>query len=109
MLARIDETLLRRVPLLNLLRTPQVEQRAEPRYTCSEGQRATLFLRAGGSYAARIGNISTSGAMLKVAARPLVDDRVVVKFERGAPLNATVRWVKDGCVGLQFGDPICLA
>ena len=109
MLAKIDETIFRRVPLLNLLRPAQVEQRAEPRYTCSEGQRATLFLRAGGSYSARIGNISASGVMLKVAARPLVDDRVVVKFEGGAPLNATVRWVKDGCVGLQFGGPICLA
>ena len=29
--------------------------------------------------------------MLKVAARPLVDDRVVVKFEGGAPLNALFR------------------
>src|SRR5688500_7330564 len=109
MLAKFDESILRRVPFLNLLRPAQVEQRSEPRYTCAEGQGATVFLRAGGSYAARVGNSSTSGAMLKVAARPLVDDRVVVKCEGGAPLHATVRWVKDGCVGLQFGDPICLA
>ncbi|MFN3726322.1 MAG: PilZ domain-containing protein [Allosphingosinicella sp.] len=109
MLAKFDESILRRVPLLNLLRPPQVEQRAEPRYTCSEGQRATLFLRAGGSYAARVGNISASGVMLKVAARPLVDDRVVVEFEGCAPLHATVRWAKDGCVGLQFGEGLRLA
>jgi len=108
MLARIDETLLRRVPLLNLLRPPEVEQRAEPRYAV-EGQRATLFLRAGGSYSARVGNISESGAMLKVAARPLVDDRVVVVFEGCAPVHATVRWAKDGCVGLQFGPVLRLA
>ena len=108
MLSKLDESL-RRMPLLNLLRPAQVEQRAEPRYSCSEGQRATLFLRAGGSYAARVGNISASGVMLKVTARPLVDDRVVVAFEGCAPLNATVRWAKDGCVGLQFGEPVRLA
>ena len=107
MLARIDETLLKRVPIKGLLK-PEIEQRAEPRYD-GVGLRATLFLRAGGSYAARVGNISSSGAMLKVAARPLVDDPVVVAFEGCTPVHATVRWAKDGCVGLQFGPVLLLA
>lgn len=107
MLARIDENLLKRVPLRSLFK-PEIEQRAEPRYD-GAGLRATLFLRAGGSYAARVGNISASGAMLKVSARPLVDDPVVVVFEGCTPVHATVRWAKDGCVGLQFGPVLLLA
>lgn len=107
MLAKHDETVLKRVPLKSLFK-PEVEQRAEPRRD-GAGQRATLFIKGGGSYAARVGNISASGAMLKVAARPLVDDPVVVAFEGCTPVHATVRWAKDGCVGLQFGPVLLLA
>ena len=36
---------------------------------------------------------------------------LLISLRSGSKVHsqATVRWVKDGCVGLQFGDPICLA
>jgi len=86
---------------------PLVEQRAEPRRDC-EGLRATLFVGRA-AYGARVGNISESGAMIKASAKPLVDDPVIIAVEGFAPIRATVRWSKDGRIGLQFGPVLRLA
>jgi hypothetical protein len=86
---------------------PPVEQRAEPRRAC-EGMRATLFLGRA-AYGARVGNISESGAMIKATAKPFVDDPVVIAIEGYAPIRATVRWSKEGRIGLQFGPVLLLA
>ncbi len=84
-----------------------VEQRTEPRREC-EGMQATLFLGRA-AYGARVGNISESGAMIKASAKPLVDDPVVIAIQGYAPIRATVRWSKDGRIGLQFGPVLLLA
>lgn len=85
----------------------RIEERSEPRRDC-EGLRATLFLGRA-AYGARVGNISQSGAMIKASAKPLVDDPVVIAIKGYAPLRATVRWSKDGRIGLQFGPVLVLA
>lgn len=83
------------------------EQRCEQRRDAA-GQRATLFVR-GVAYGALVGNISESGAMIKASARPLVDDHVVIAFDGCTPIHASVRWAKDGRIGLQFGPVLLLA
>lgn len=93
----------------NLMRPelPGEEQRREPRIDCG-GQSATLFVR-GRANAAQAINISVHGAMLETAARPNLDDHVVVAFEGCTPIHASVRWVKDGRIGLHFGREMLLA
>ncbi len=88
----------------NLMR---VEQRAEPRHEV-ESATATLFVR-GRASSARVVNISTSGTMLETEAKPMLDEHVVVAFEGCTPLHASVRWVKDGRLGLHFGRELLLA
>lgn len=83
------------------------EQRAEPRREC-DAESATLFVR-GRATAASVINISTQGAMVETGARPSLDEHVVIAFEGCTPLHASVRWVKDGRVGLHFGRELILA
>jgi hypothetical protein len=88
----------------NLMRE---EQRCEPRIECG-GQIATLFVR-GRANEARVLNISVHGAMLETEARPSLDDHVVVAFDGCTPIHASVRWVRDGRLGLHFGREMLLA
>jgi trans-aconitate methyltransferase len=89
---------------LNLMRE---EQRCEARIGCG-GQSATLFVRGRASVAQAI-NISPNGTMLETAAQLAVDEHVVVAFAGCTPIHATVRWMKDGRVGLHFGREMLLA
>ena len=93
----------------NLMRPipAQDEQRCEPRIDCG-GQSATLFVR-GRASPAQVANISVHGAMIATAARPGLDEHVVIAFEGCTPIHASVRWVKDGRVGLHFGREMLLA
>ena len=88
----------------NLMRE---EQRCEPRQPAG-GQHAVLFL-CGQANPARVINISVQGAMLETAASPNLDEHVVVAFEGCTPIHASVRWVKDGRIGLHFGRELLLA
>jgi hypothetical protein len=47
--------------------------------------------------------------MLETAAQLAVDEHVVVAFAGCTPIHATVRWMKGGRVGLQFGREMLLA
>lgn len=93
----------------NLMRPDLLEheQRCEPRIDCG-GQSATLFIRGRANPAQAI-NISQHGAMIESEARPALDDHVVVAFEGCTPIHASVRWVKDGRIGLHFGREMLLA
>jgi hypothetical protein len=83
------------------------EQRCEPRIGCG-GQSATLFIR-GRAYSGAAINISPHGAMIEAQARPALDEHVVVAFEGCTSIHASVRWVKDGRIGLHFGREMLLA
>lgn len=88
----------------NLMRE---EQRSEPRVDC-DGLSATLFVRGRASPAQAI-NISPNGTMLETYARPSLDEHVVIAFEGCTPIHASVRWVKEGRIGLHFGREMLLA
>jgi PilZ domain len=83
------------------------EMRCEPRYD-ADGQYAVLFLR-GSAHPSKVVNISTVGAMLETPAVPCLDDHVVIAFDGCTPVHASVRWVKDGRVGVHFGKVLVLA
>jgi hypothetical protein len=94
-----------RNPMRSIL--PAEEQRREPRIDCG-GQLATLHVRGRASPAQAI-NISVHGAMIETAARPGLDEHVVIAFDGCTPIHAWVRWVKDGRIGLHFGREMLLA
>jgi hypothetical protein len=83
------------------------ERRSEPRIGCG-GQSATLVVR-GHAHPAHALNISVHGTMLETGARPALDEHVTVAFEGCTPVHASVRWVKDGRIGLHFGRDLLLA
>ncbi len=83
------------------------ELRAEERRD-GEGRSATLFLRGRATDAVVI-NISTHGAMVQTDARPALDDHVVIIFDGCTPVHSTVRWIRDGRIGLHFGRELVLA
>ena len=47
--------------------------------------------------------------MIEAQARPALDEHVVVAFEGCTSIHASVRWVKDGRIGLHFGREMLLA
>lgn len=83
------------------------EQRSEERRD-GEGRAATLFVR-GRTADADVINISTHGAMIETTATPALDDHVVIVFDGCTPVHASVRWIKDGRIGLHFGRELVLA
>lgn len=88
----------------NLMRE---ELRTEERLD-GEGRTATIFLRGRAADAVVI-NISTHGAMVQTDAQPTLDDHVVIVFDGCTPVHASVRWIKDGRIGLHFGRELVLA
>lgn len=88
----------------NLMRE---EMRAEPREDADD-RAATLFVRGRAEDAAVV-NISVHGAMLETTAALALDEHVVVVFDGCTPLHASVRWSKDGRLGLHFGRELVLA
>jgi len=83
-----------------------VEQRLEARRT-DHIDRAVLFFR-GRDYLVPVINISSRGAMVQAGILPRIGESVVVQFDDGARAHAVVRWVRDGQIGLNFGQEILL-
>lgn len=88
----------------NLMRE---DERTEVRED-GDGRQATLFVR-GRATIAEVINISVKGAMLETETQIGLDDQVIVSFDGCTPVFASVRWVKDGRVGLHFGNVLVLA
>jgi hypothetical protein len=78
-----------------------VEQRSEPRF---EGLVAsgTLIFR-GGAYLAPVVNISSRGTQIESDVAPRLGESVVICFDGCSPIQAFVRWARDGRIGLNFG------
>src|SRR3954471_10221076 len=56
-----------------------------------------------------IRNISAHGVKLEVFSPKTVGEAVAVDFGDGVARPAEVRWVRDDCIGLSFGEAINLA
>lgn len=86
--------------------THAVDRRAEPR---QEGivDCSTLFFR-GGVHLVPVVNVSMRGAMIRSAIEPRIGEDVVIRFEGCSPIQASVRWVRGGRIGLSFGSELTI-
>ena len=66
---------------------------------------ATLTFR-GAYFVVPVVNISSRGAMIESDLLPRLGENVVIRFEACSPIQAFVRWVRDGRVGLNFGGEL---
>lgn len=80
------------------------DERREPRFE-GELQTAALLYR-GRSHVVRVGNISTSGAMVLFADVPAIGESVTLQLLDHGAVAGQVRWVRDGHVGINFVDPL---
>ncbi|HEV2867512.1 MAG TPA: PilZ domain-containing protein [Allosphingosinicella sp.] len=66
-------------------------------------ERATLVFRRKTSLV-RVVNVSPSGVMIETPIIPRIGEKVGLQFEGFERLDAVVRWVKQGRIGLDVGD-----
>jgi hypothetical protein len=52
----------------------------------------------------RVVNVSSSGIMIEADIMPRIGEKVAVDFEGFDRLDAVVRWIKSGRIGLDLGD-----
>ncbi len=83
-----------------------IDQRSEERH---EGlvDRAVLVFR-GQDYIVPVINISSRGLMVECDILPRIGENVVIRFDGCSPIQAFVRWLKDGRLGLNFGHELVL-
>jgi hypothetical protein len=78
------------------------DQRSEPR---EEADSATAVLEhAGRRHVVRIANVSRSGAMVIFSLMPHIGDQVRLQLLGRAQQSGSVRWVRDGRIGITFDD-----
>jgi hypothetical protein len=53
-------------------------------------------------------NISSRGTMIECEIMPRIGETIIIRFDHCTPIQAFVRWVRDGRVGLNFGHEIVL-
>ena len=82
------------------------DERDEPRFDVDgELQTAALIIR-GRNHVVRVGNISSSGAMVVFADVPNIGEPVTLQLLDHGAVAGQVRWVRDGHVGINFIDPL---
>lgn len=65
-----------------------------------------LLQTQGRYYNGQVVDISQAGLKLKVDHKVICFDPAVINLPGLPPLGGHIRWVKDGCVGMQFDDAI---
>ena len=83
-----------------------LDQRSEERHS-GLVDRAVIVFR-GQEYIVPVINISSRGTMIECDILPRIGETVIVRFEHCSPIQAFVRWVRDGRLGLNFGHEIIL-
>ena len=53
-----------------------------------------------------IKSISAGGMLIRAYSRIEPETRIAVELKQGEPVNATVRWAKNDCIGATFDSPI---
>ena len=79
-------------------------ERAEPR-AAAESQSAVMEMR-GRKHVVRLVNISPSGAMVIFNLMPHIGELVTLQLLGRDPVQAHVRWVRDGRIGVNFVAPL---
>ena len=80
------------------------DERAEPR---AEGHSNTAVLHhGGGKHVIRLGNLSSSGAMIVYSGTLRIGETVTLQLLDHGAVTGQVRWVRDGRVGINFAAPL---
>lgn len=80
------------------------DERSEPR---EEAGSATAVLEHDGRRdVVRIVNVSRSGAMVIFPLMPHIGDQVRLQLLGRSQQQGTVRWVRDGRIGITFDEPL---
>lgn len=86
---------------------PRVErrttnQRREDRFP-GVVERATIIFRRKKTLV-RVVNVSRGGMMIECNILPMIGEEIAFEFDNGERVAATVRWVREGRVGLDAGE-----
>ena len=82
------------------------DQRCEERYTGIVDRAVIIFREQ--NYIVPVINISSRGTMIECEIMPRIGETIIIRFDHCTPIQAFVRWVRDGRVGLNFGHEIVL-
>jgi hypothetical protein len=77
-------------------------QRREDRFHGVVGRATLVFRRK--KLLVKVVNVSESGVMIESQILPRIGEKVGLEFEEFDRLEAVVRWVKQGRIGLDVGE-----
>jgi hypothetical protein len=80
-----------------------LDERAEERLPAESATAAMDF--RGRRHVVRLVNTSPSGAMVIFPQVPHIGEQVSLQILGKGQVSATVRWVRDGRIGINFDDP----
>ena len=80
-----------------------LDEREEERLPASSATAAMDF--RGRRHVVRLINTSASGAMVIFTLVPHIGEQVSLQLLGRGQVSATVRWVRDGRIGISFDDP----
>ena len=80
------------------------DERGEERFG-AESHTAVLQHR-GRKHVVRLVNLSSSGAMVIFPIMPHIGETVVLQLLGRDPVEALVKWVRDGRIGVNFAAPL---
>ena len=83
-----------------------VDQRSEERHH-EVVERAVITFR-GQEHLVTVVNISSRGTMIESGIAPRIGETICIQFENCTRIQAFVRWIRDGRIGLNFGHEIVL-
>jgi PilZ domain len=81
-----------------------LDERTEERSAATSATGAMQF--RGRRHVVRLVNTSPSGAMVIFPLVPHIGEQVSLQLIGQGLMSATVRWVRDGRVGVSFDDPV---
>jgi hypothetical protein len=80
------------------------DERSEPREDASSA--TAVMEHDGRRHVVRLVNVSRSGTMVIFPLMPHIGDRVRLQMFGRDQQAGTIRWVRDGRIGITFDDPV---
>jgi hypothetical protein len=81
-------------------------ERDEPRFDVDGDLQTAVLTHRGSNHVVRVGNISSSGAMVVYADVPRIGEAVTLQLLDHGAVAGHVRWARDGRVGINFAAPL---
>lgn len=82
------------------------DERAEPRLELGGEMQTAVMTHRGRNHVVRVGNISSSGAMILYPDIPHIGEAVTLQLLDHGAVAGQVRWVRGGRVGIYFTAPL---